>query len=147
MAKKSLILMAVAAGVASAVLSGCGGGDNTQTGLDNFRGNWTGTHRFYPANGGSFQDSGLMNLSISSGGSIEGTMTKSSTNESVAVFGTVTSRGTFALTWRFNGFGSDRTIEGPVVVLNGEFRPDNNESRLPTVSGAGGQLEFRLVRD
>ncbi len=125
-------------------LVGCGGSD---TGLDKFAGSWTGTHRFYPQNNANFEDSGLMNLTVFSGGLIEGTMTKSSTGETVAVTGFVTNSGSFTLSWRFNGFGSQRTVEGPVRVLNSELRPNNDESRLSTTQGAAGKLEFRLVRN
>lgn len=149
MAKFASSLLTLVVLVAFFALAGCGGSSSSS--LGNFVGTWQGNHQFRTS-GGQVEDIGTIQFTVSQGGAISGTMTKTSTGESVPVTGSLRTGGDILLTYRFAGFSADRNAEG-IVRFNNNNQLEaftDGDPGLPTRGGTAGtvlgRLQFVVVR-
>jgi hypothetical protein len=122
---------------------GCGGGGSP---FSSFLGSWTGSQAFYNTLG-VLQDQGQLTINVNFAGIIEGSITKFSNNEVVAIQGSVQPDGSISLTWQFSG-ELMRTATGPSSIVGGVWKPSTGNERLnvQNANGGVGSLGFALQR-
>lgn len=121
----------------------CGGGGSPFSG---FIGTWTGSQAFHNTFG-VLQDQGQLTINVNFAGIIEGTISKFSNNEVVAIQGSVQPDGSMSLTWQFSG-ELMRTASGPSAISSGVWKPatDNERLNVQNANGNVGSLGFALQR-
>lgn len=141
--KQLILLLAIVA--ASLSIVGCGG--NGSSGSGAFAGSWSGIHRFITTLG-AVQDEGFISVTVDEFGALSGTMSKTSTQETISVSGFVQSSGEMTLYWNFAG-ESPRTGQGGTSINGGQWRPSASNNQLPTNNNNGGLggLEFTMQRN